>query len=265
MELYDAIFYRRTTRKYSNRKVTGELLEEIKKNCSNINYLNKDLNIKAHVIDRGHIIHLLQGKKCKVKAPHYLVVTSTKGEDYLQNIGFAIEDIVLNLTTLGLATCWLECNFKREDILEFVKLEEIDKIEEDSELNLEQPYIMVAFGYSEENEQLLRKDKTKVDRKSIKHICKRAPRKDLKIINAIRFSPSIKNCQPWVLYSDNDGLHLYEEKQRKNISDMSKISMGIGLRHIDIACKKNDIPVAYEKVKIKKRRGKEYYISVISK
>ncbi|MGL6106342.1 nitroreductase family protein [Romboutsia sp.] len=267
MELYDAIFYRRTTRKYSNKKVTVELLEEIKRVCNNITYLNQDLNIKAHVVERGHIVHFLQGKNCKVKAPHYLIITSTKGEDYLENIGFAIEEIVLNLTTLGIATCWLESNLKREDILEFVDLDEevVQDEEVEEELNLEQPCIMVAFGYPGESEQLLRRDKAKIDRKKLRYICKKASRKNIKIINAIRFSPSVKNCQPWVLYNDDDSLHLYEDKQKKNLREMSKISMGIGLRHIDISCKKHAIPVTYEKVKYKKKIGKEYYISIILK
>ena len=115
MELYDAIFYRKSTRKYSNKKVKEGLLEEVKNVCSQITYLNKELDIKAHVVDRGHLVHFLMGKKCKVKAPHYIIVTSNKGNDYLQNIGFAMEEVVLKLTTLGLATCWLECNIKRED------------------------------------------------------------------------------------------------------------------------------------------------------
>lgn len=268
MELYDAIFYRKTTREYSNKKIKGELLEEIKKTCSDINYLNKELNIKVHLVERGHIIHFLQGKDCKVKAPHYLVATSTKGEDYLENIGFALEEVVLKLTTLGIATCWLESNLNREDILEFVDLEEDIEKEDDEkteEQNLEQPYVIVAFGYPEKHEQLFRKNKSKIDRKSIRHICKNVSRKNIKIINAIRFSPSIKNCQPWVLYNENDKIHLYEERQRKNLKDMSKISMGICLKHIDIACKKHDISVTYEKTKHKKKIGKDYYISIILK
>ena len=32
-------------------------------------------------------------------------------------------------------------------------------------------------------------------------------------------------------------IHLYEEKQKKNLKDTNKISMGIALRHFDIACK----------------------------
>ena len=163
MELYDAIFYRKSTRKYSNKKVKEGLLEEVKNACSQITYLNKELDIKAHVVDRGHLVHFLMGKKCKVKAPHYIIVTSNKGNDYLQNIGFAMEEVVLKLTTLGLATCWLECNIKREDILEFVQLKDSDeekndtiveseeKNEESKNVNLEQPYSIIAFGYPDED------------------------------------------------------------------------------------------------------------------
>ena len=134
MELYDAIFYRKSIRKYSNKKVTTELIEEIKNISSNITYLNKDLNIKAHVVERGHLIHFLMGKKNKLKAPHYIVLTSNKGEGYLENIGFAAEEIVLQLTILGVATCWLECDLKREDILELV--DEVKKVDTSDEENL---------------------------------------------------------------------------------------------------------------------------------
>lgn len=184
MELYDAIFYRKSTRKYSNKKVKEGLLEEVKNVCSQITYLNKELDIKAHVVDRGHLVHFLMGKKCKVKAPHYIIVTSNKGNDYLQNIGFAMEEVVLKLTTLGLATCWLECNIKREDILEFVQLKDSDeekndtiveseeKNEESKNVNLEQPYSIIAFGYPDEDEKLFRTNKD-VDRKRISHVCRK--------------------------------------------------------------------------------------------
>ena len=197
MELYDAIFYRKSTKQYSQKKVKKELLEEVKNICSQITYLNKELNIKAHVIDRGHLISFLMGKNCKVKSPHYIIITSDKGEDYLQNIGYAMEEVVLKLTSLGIATCWLECNIKREDILEFVDLES----EEDLDAN----------ETEEENKE--------------------------------------------------NNIHLYEEKQKKNLSDTNKISMGIALRHFDIACKEFGVDVNYLKMNTKKKLGKEYYIT----
>ena len=221
MELYDAIFYRKSTRKYSNKKVKEGLLEEVKNACSQITYLNKELDIKAHVVDRGHLVHFLMGKKCKVKAPHYIIVTSNKGNDYLQNIGFAMEEVVLKLTTLGLATCWLECNIKREDILEFVQLKDSDeekndtiveseeKNEESKNVNLEQPYSIIAFGYPDEDEKLFRTNKD-VDRKRISHVCRKLDKNLEKIVEALRWAPSVKNSQPWILYNNSNMVHLYE-------------------------------------------------------
>ena len=261
MELYDAIFYRKSTRKYSNKKVKEGLLEEVKNACSQITYLNKELDIKAHVVDRGHLVHFLMGKKCKVKAPHYIIVTSNKGNDYLQNI--------------GLATCWLECNIKREDILEFVQLKDSDeekndtivkseeKNEESKNVNLEQPYSIIAFGYPDEDEKLFRTNKD-VDRKRISHVCRKLDKNLEKIVEALRWAPSVKNSQPWILYNNSNMVHLYEEKQKKNIKD-NKISMGIALRHFDIACNKFGLEVDYSKIDVKKRMAKEYYITATLK
>ena len=272
MELYDAIFYRKSTKQYSQNKVKKELLEEVKNICSQITYLNKELNIKAHVIDRGHLISFLMGKNCKVKSPHYIIITSDKGEDYLQNIGYAMEEVVLKLTSLGIATCWLECNIKREDILEFVDLkseEDLDANETEEENiekeeNLENPYSIIAFGYPEEGEKLFKNNKN-ADRKRINHVCKKLDKSLEKIVEPLRLAPSMKNSQPWVLYNKENNIHLYEEKQKKNLSDTNKISMGIALRHFDIACKKFDLQTNYSKIPVKKRIGKEYYITAILK
>ena len=276
MELYDAIFYRKSTRKYSANRLKDNLIDEVKNICSQTTYLNKDLNIKAHVIERGHLVHLLMEEKYKVKAPHYIIVTSNKGDDYLQNIGYAIEEVVLKLTTLGIATCWLECNIKREDILEFVELSNSDEERNDTiekseekdedleEQNLEHPYAIIAFGYPEEIEELFKINKN-VDRKSINQICRKLDKNLEKIIEALRWAPSMKNSQPWILYNNSNMIHLYEEKQKKNLKDTNKISMGIALRHLDIACNKFGLEVEYSKMDVKKRIAKEYYITAILK
>lgn len=270
MELYDAIFYRKSTKNYSNKRLKEDLLEEVKSICSQINYLDKELDIKAHIVDRGHLVQFLMGKNQKVKAPHYIVVTSKKGDDYLHNIGFAMEEVVLKLTTLGIATCWLECNIKREDILEFVELEEqltdtVEELEENEEtenINLEQPYAIIAFGYPEGNEKLFRNGKN-IDRKRINHICRRLDKNLETVVEALRWAPSMKNSQPWILYNNSNMIHLYEEKQKKNLKDTNKISMGIALRHLDIACEKFGLKVDYSKMDVKRRIAKEYYITAI--
>ena len=275
MELYDAIFYRKSTRNYSNKKVTGKLMDEVKEVCTQIADSNGDLNIKANVVERGHLIHLSMGKKLKVKAPHYIIVTCKKGEDYLQKIGFALEEIVLQLTTLGLATCWVEYDLKLEDVIEFTEEKEYEytrknntseeEQEAEEEIEKEEPVILIAFGYPEESEVLFRDEEKQLDRKSIKHICKKLDKKYEFIMEPIRLSPSFKNSQPWVLYKSVDGFNVYEEKQKKNNINMGKISMGIALKHLDLACKKHGFSVSYEKQKCKKKIGKVYYTTAIIK
>ncbi|HBF2827873.1 TPA: hypothetical protein P1J53_001253 [Clostridioides difficile] len=280
MELYEAIFYRKSVRNFSSKKIKKPLMEEIKRSCKNLEYLNEDLNIKAHVVDRGHIIHFLMGKECKVKAPHYIVVTSDKGEDYLQNIGFATEGVVLRLTTLGIATCWLEGNLKREDILEFVDIgnknfeedEEDDldylagiKTEEDDENKIENPYIIIAFGYPAKNEELFRTRYARPDRKPVKDMINKINRnrKWKDILELTRRAPSVKNSQPWYFHKDERGLHLFEKRPKKHCEDMNKVSLGVALRHFDIACIKNKIDISYEKLPIRNKIGKSYFITVV--
>lgn len=278
MELYNAIFYRKSIRSYSNTKIKAPLMEEVKNICSNITYLNEDLNIKAHVIERGHLIHFLMGKKCKVKAPHYIIVTSNKGDDYLQNIGYAMEKVVLQLTTLGVATCWLECTVDRADITEFINLgqceesidvineseqsDELNENEEDKIDNVEYPFAIIAFGYPAKSEELFRSLDSKLDREKIKDISKKVDGKWNECLEAVRISPSVKNTQPWFFINDKRGFHIYEKNQKKSINAMSKISMGIALRHFDIACKSKEIDVKYGKIETKKRIGKEYFMSI---
>ena len=93
MELYDAIFYRKSIKFYSTKPVTAFLMQEVKKLCSNITYLNTNLNIKAHVIDRGHLISFSTNNKIEIKAPHYILITSNEGENYLENIGYALQEV----------------------------------------------------------------------------------------------------------------------------------------------------------------------------
>ncbi|MEG1870750.1 MAG: nitroreductase family protein [Peptostreptococcaceae bacterium] len=263
MELYEAISYRKSIRNYSNKGIKSSLMEEVKGLCNDITYLNEDLNIKVHVIDRGHLIQFLMGKACEVKAPHYIVITSNKGDNYLENIGFVAEEIVLRLISLGLATCWLKCDLKREDVLEFIDLEVVDTDDEEYENKIDAPYAIIAFGYAEKEESLFRSVNSDPDRKRLKKVCKKIDRKWFKVLNSVRIAPSIKNIQPWVFYSNENGFDVYEKKTKKSIANESKISMGIALKHFDIACKNFNMDIKFENIGAKRKRGKNYLMSIV--
>jgi len=271
MELYDAIFYRKSIRKYVIRNIKDELMTEVKNICKNINYPNKDINIKAHVVEKGHLINILMQKKNNIKAPHYIVVTSNEIEDYSFNVGFAIEEVVLKLTSLGIGTCWLETNLDIDSMREFIEIDEIEFLEDEeideNELDLkkEKVQIIIAFGYPEESENIFRKDKSKIDRKSLKDICKKIDSQWTDIIEAVRLSPSIDNSQPWIMYKDGGSIHIYSKKKKKNIDELSKMSMGIAIRHFDIACKRFSKNIEYSTKCPKKRLNKDFYVSATLK
>ena len=130
------------------------------------------------------------------------------------------------------------------------------------DINLEKPYAIIAFGYPNENEKLFRNNDD-IDRKRIKQVCKKLNKFSLlnknleKIIESVRYAPSMKNSQPWILYNNSNMIHLYEEKQKKNLRDTNKISMGIALRHLDVACNKFGVEVDYSKVT--NQRLKEFW------
>ncbi|MDR0880742.1 MAG: nitroreductase family protein [Clostridioides sp.] len=268
MDIYEAIFYRMTTREFSIKKVKKATMQEIKRICKDIDYLNKELAIEAHVVERGHIVQFLMRQKKMVKAPHYIVITSEVGEDYLQNVGYLAEKIVLELTSLGIGTCWLESVLSEDDMKELVETEEVEdefvfSLYNEKEKKEVVPCGVIGFGYPE-GEELFRRRNSTPERKSVKDISKgfKEDNSWQDVLDMVRRAPSIGNSQPWFFYKDGNIVHMYEKNPKRNTEDMSKISMGAALRHFDIACKENGIEVRYEKLEAKKRMGKEYFISM---
>ena len=277
MELCEAIYYRKTTEFFSNKKLKDHLIEDVKRACDNITYIDEDLNIQAHVIDKGHLIHFLMGKECKIKAPHYIVVTTDGGKDHLQNIGYAMEEVVLFMTSLGIATCWIESHLTKADILDCLKTEEderdfvrdegfeVAEMIKNAELDesIGEPCIIIAFGMPIKSEPLFRTRFAIPDRKDISKISKGMKGEWEDVMELVRRAPSVKNTQPWYVLRDKKGIHFFEKVPKKAVlRDMSKISMGIALKHFDLACRERGMTVVYKDMNLRNRiGGREYFIS----
>ena len=258
MELYDAIFYRNSTKKFKFQKLNDNYLDQIDEICKDIRPLDQDLNIKANLIRRGHLIELTVGRGKIIKAPHYIVITSNLGENHLTNVGFIGEEVVLKITALGFGSCWVESKLKREQLFEFIDFDEEN--EEDDEKTkkekMEHPIAIIALGYPDNEIGLFRKKEDKIDRKEIKDISKDISSKFENVIEAIRLTPSIKNLQPWIVYEKEDEILFYENRpKRKNRKD-SKIGMGASIKHFEIACDKHHIPIEFTNEIEKRKLGK---------
>ena len=259
MELYDAIFYRKSIKKYSTKRLSIDMFEEVRSLCEDMDSLNKEIKIKAYPILKGDSLKFIIKKRHRLVAPHYIVLTvqfpETEEKEnlnlvkYFDSVGFAGEELILKLTQMGIATSWIDDNFNKESISDFVHLQENEK-----------PVALIAVGFPYGNE-LFRKEDEYIDRRPIKKIAKNVDEKWNNIIECVRIAPSYKNLQPWRFYQNNESLDIYMKKD--SYDNMNQINMGIALKHFEIACKYHNIDFKYVKLNIKDKLRKEYYISVI--
>ncbi|CEQ02090.1 nitroreductase [[Clostridium] sordellii] len=258
MQLYDAIFYRKSIKKYSKKKLSIDMFDEVKRICKDVPSLNEDIKVSAHPILKGDSLKFIIKKRHRLVAPHYVVLTVQVSEKedgektikYFDSVGFAGEEVILKLTEMGLATTWLDNSFNKESVSDFVHLKEN-----------EIPVMLIAIGFPEGKEDLFRKLSDDVDRKTINNIAKDVDDKWTNVIECVRLSPSYKNSQPWRFYQNDETLDIYMKKDSNE--DLNLVSMGIALKHFEIACKHYNIDFKFVRREEKGKLRKEYYISVV--
>ena len=255
MQLYDAIFYRKSIKKYSTKRLSINMFEEVKNLCQNIDGLDNNIKINAYPILKGDSLKFIIKKRHRLVAPHYIVLTVQLPEDedisinYFDSIGFAGEELVLRLTGMGLATSWIDDSFNKDAVVDFVHLNENEK-----------PVALIALGFPQ-GKELFRLEGETLDRKPIKKITKNVDKKWHDIIECVRYAPSYKNIQPWRFYQVNDRLDIYMKKDSEE--NINQINMGIALKHFEIGCKHNNTDFEFVKLQLKDKFRKQYYISVV--
>jgi len=121
MELYEAIFKRKSTRQYSMEPLPEDVFAHIESIGSKAERLY-DTGLQIHVVRDGKKIHDtfkgILSSYVKVTAPHYLVVSSEEKPGWKENSGYTLEQVVLEMTQMGLATCWMGGPADRESLKE---------------------------------------------------------------------------------------------------------------------------------------------------
>ena len=103
MTLYEAIFRRKSIRKYRDTEIDPKLLEKIEQ------YGEDAVGIRPEIRTKWKI---LKGSDKRlaglflVKAPYYVVLYSEICEDYRKNAGCLMEQLVLYLHTKGIGSCY---------------------------------------------------------------------------------------------------------------------------------------------------------------
>lgn len=262
MELFDAISIRKSTRKYSRKSLGEDLLQSVRSIIDGSERLYSNIAMKVHLVEGSEKVHGLMpgiiGGYGKVKAPYYLIVTSEEKEGYLQNIGYSLQWVVLGLTSLNLATCWIG------GCIEYDLLKNIIDIPEG-----QVPQLMIAFGNPAEGRSPFRQDPSKAKRKNLAEITEGTM--DItwsRIVSAIALAPSAANAQPWRFVFSNGKVHVYSAIARsmilKHFIDSScLIDVGIALCHAVIAARHFSRNIRFTKDIPAEVKGYEYVTTII--
>jgi len=177
MTLYEAIFRRKSIRKYRDTEIDPKLLEKIEQ------YGEDAVGIRPEIRTKWKI---LKGSDKRlaglflVKAPYYVVLYSEICEDYRKNAGCLMEQLVLYLHTKGIGSCYQGgARVKHEDEKEL------------------EPVMIMAFGYPAEP---LERDREAFKRMELNRFVKvhgNFGKVQRKLLEAARVAPSAMNLQPW--------------------------------------------------------------------
>ena len=221
MNRYEAIYIRKSVRRYSRKAVPSLLIQQIENCAQRLNFLEEESNCSVRIYNAVEAKSRLKGL-FKVSAPYYMAVFAGTTPFALVEAGCYAERLVLYMTTKGLGTCYQGCC--QLDPKEVPKGQQLAMI--------------IAFGYAEGK---LSREEREAKRQPLSRLCEfQAGTGDeiRTMLRCARLAPSALNRQPWRFRACNEQIEVFVEKDgavpvRKSSSFSGQLfDMGIVLCHL---------------------------------
>lgn len=252
MNLYEAIFVRKSIRKYKMSPIEQSRLESIISFAESLPMLFQETSVEYKILNNVEASQLFTGH-FSVKAPYYLVLTSEKVNGHLINAGYLMQQISLYLTTKGLGSCYMGSVKPKKAVMQ----------------GLSQEYVItLAFG---EGEHEVYRPSEKAKRLPLDDITvyKSEVSKNVKImIQAARLSPSSMNSQPWRFVVYDNRIHIFCKKNMfltGVLNEIRLIDIGICLAHLLVAAEELWIdvkPIRVDNISNLAFKKNDYVISI---
>jgi nitroreductase len=212
-QLYEAIFYRKSIRRFIMAPLSASILNDLEKFTGEIRPMDETIRYSFSVLGPEDVKNTFP-----LKAPHFLLLYSEKKGNYLMNAGFLLQQIDLYLSANHLGSCWLgiakpaKQDQTKEKDMEFV--------------------ILLAFGQT--NEVRHRADISEFKRNSLPSITDLAGMNE--ILEPVRLAPSSVNAQPWFFSGSADKITVSRRKlnliKAPIYRKLNQIDIGIALCHL---------------------------------
>lgn len=231
-ELMEVMKARHSVRTYEKKEIANELIEKIN---HYIEKIEDSYQVKIKLVKQGFgngsvklgTYGVIQG------ASYFLVAACKNTKEGHQALGFAMEEVILFCTSLGLGTCWMGGTFSKGSFAKVMPLE-------DNEVTA----IVSPLGWEAKKNSFLgsimsQKGKRNDFEKSFflhdfsTPLTRQEAKKYETVLEMVRIAPSALNKQPWRIVKDENRFHFYLDGKAM----MQQIDMGIAMCHFKEAAK----------------------------
>lgn len=131
MNYKDTIASIKSIRDYKKEEVSLQKLDQLKDYFDKGKRLVEDINIEVLLKNKNEVYDNLKDSAGyndrMIEAPHYMIILSEEKDHYIENTGYAAEDIMLKAWELGIGSCWI--TFKDgEDLKKKLNIESDKKV-----------------------------------------------------------------------------------------------------------------------------------------
>lgn len=233
---HDALKKRHSVRSYRDVPLDSPMMESLEKVCADFSGEGvQAVIVTEHVKDvfRGVI-----GPYGMVKGAPLYVALICDGKDPHgdEKTGYAGEAVVLEMTALGLGTCWIGGLFDPKAVLKVLTLKEGEKIP-----------AVIPVGFPAE--------KPSFDETLLKTMAKSHTRKDLDTLvsgmsrnewplwattalEAARIAPSALNRQPWRFIVEERCITVTTDQEKEHHPLSKRLDCGIAMLHLEVGARK---------------------------
>ncbi len=246
MDYKDIISKIKSVRDYKDEEVSPEIIKQLKDYYVEGKRLLPDIEIEVKLRNKDVVYNNLKNiagyNDIMIEAPHYLIFLSEEKKHYLENVGYAAQDVMLKAFDLGVGSCWITIH-DGEVIKEKLNLKTDKKVA-----------ALIALGFDDNKNKTIVESTSKYNPSQTNvsiiedNVTERIRVKDLVYINKwgedvdpdelarlglleaffyTRLAPSTKNRQPWKFIYDKGTIVLAIRKD-DNVNDYEqKVDTGI--------------------------------------
>lgn len=220
MGLLEAINERHSVRSYKDKKIEGEVLNELKQiisQCNKDGRLNIQLCLNEPKAFSGMMAKFMRFNN----ANNYIALVGKESDDLEEKCGYYGEKIVLKAQQLGLNTCWVAATFNKSHSKKVIKLKADEKL-----------LIAIAIGYGETS-GVSHKVRPIEQLSNITEL-KDVPEWFLNGMKAAQLAPTARNQQKFRFELHGDEVSSYS-----GTGACTKIDLGIAKYHFEIGSGRN--------------------------